>query len=173
MKRIIFIFFILFVTLTCRAQYDKILDHVRWEFQEMNNKKDIQSLLEIAPRDEDMPEDILIRAYQAAATCRMAEFVSSPWTKLKFFNRGKEELENLIKEDKHVELIYLRMLLQLNVPGILNYNKEIDEDLAFFVMHLEKVPVEENYKKVMVANIFNSLEKSEHKETLGKAYIID
>jgi hypothetical protein len=58
----------------------------------------------------------------------------NPYTKFKYFFKGKELLEEAIKKDgTNIELKFLRLTVQLNTPSFLDYKKNINEDkLAIF-----------------------------------------
>jgi hypothetical protein len=148
------------------GQQKDVLSLVRWDFQEISSEEDVQRILDLKPTIDDHPEANLIRAYQAAATCRLAEFVSSPFNKLKYFNQGKQELEDLISKKKQVENVYLRMMLQLNVPRIFNYQNNIQEDLIFLDTHLPEAPIDIDYKNTMLASLLISTDDNNLRERL-------
>jgi hypothetical protein len=58
----------------------------------------------------------------------------NPYTKFKYFVKGKESLEQAIKKDpRNIEYRFLRLSVQLNTPEFLGYNSNIKEDkLAIF-----------------------------------------
>jgi len=149
-----------------KGQQKDVLRMIRWNFQEINNEHDVKKILDVKPEIDDHPEADVIKAYQATATCMLAEFVGSPFSKLKYFNQGKNELENLISNKKQVENVYLRMMLQLNVPRILNYQKNIDEDLAFLVSHLPEAPIDVDYKNAMLTSLLISTNNGELRDRL-------
>jgi hypothetical protein len=96
----------------------------------------------------------------------MAEYVFSPIKKLKYFNQGKTSLEQLIAEEKSVENVYLRLLIQLNIPRLLNYYKNIDEDIAFLEAELPAAKIDVDYKYTMIRNLVTLADKNELKEVL-------
>ena len=115
----------------------------------------------------------MIKAYQAAGICMMANYVNSPVSKLKYFNKGKNNLEELIEEGKEVENVYLRLLLQLNVPGMLSYNKNIEEDVAFLDSTLAKSSIDVFYKKLMIENLVSVAKKETLKEALLQIEVVE
>jgi len=96
----------------------------------------------------------------------MAEYVFSPISKLKNFNRGKKILEASILESNNVENVYLRLLIQLNIPGILNYHDNIDADIDFLEDHMARSTIDLTYKNIMVKNLLSVTKKKEQKEAL-------
>ena len=147
------------------GQESPLLDELREKFQAIDSEEDIEQIigLSIDPNDPDAPT---ARAYQATSTCMMADYVFSPIKKLKYFNKGKADLEELIAEQKTVEKVYLRLLLQLNIPKFLNYHKNIDEDLAYLEAELPGAKIDVEYKDIMIQNLVTLADENEVKETL-------
>ena len=78
------------------------------------------------------PDSITIfKAYQAVARTRMAEHVFWPLTKLSYFNDGKDTLEACISRCRSLETVYLRLVVQLNAPGLLGYNDNLEADRTY------------------------------------------
>lgn len=75
--------------------------------------------------------------YKAVASMMMCNYVTNPYTRVKYFYAGKGELEKAIKTSPaDVELRYLRYAVQENVPGVLNYNGSLNEDRTIIVAYL-------------------------------------
>ena len=152
-------------SLGSKAQENVSLDQVRQEFQEIGSEDDIQKIIDMPVNSQD-PDASTARAYQAASTCMMAEYVFSPIKKLKYFNQGKNSLESLIDERKTVENVYLRLLIQLNIPRLLNYYKNINEDVAYLEAELPTAKIDVDYKYTMIRNLVTLADKDEIKEVL-------
>jgi len=74
--------------------------------------------------------DVLIQGYRAVAVMMQAQYTLNPYSKYKFYNNGKSLLESSIsKEKSNVELRYLRLCVQVNLPDFLDYKDNIDEDI--------------------------------------------
>ena len=116
---------------------------------------------EVSQREQE-----IIKAYQAAGTSMMAEYVFSPMSKLRFFNKGKIALEGLIDSSKDVEKVYLRLLIQLNVPKTLNYHKNIEEDISYLQQHMAEAQIEASFKSLMIKNLLSITKKKELKEAI-------
>ena len=101
-----------------------------------------------------------ILAYVGASNAKMASYVSSPISKLKYFNKGKTKLNESLAKKKSVESVYLRLLIQLNAPSFLNYNDFIEEDLSFFENNIKTDPLPVKFKKEMIDNLKASNTKS-------------
>ena len=148
-----------------RAQDKVSIDQVRKDFQDISSEDDIQKIMDM-PIDKEDPDATTAMAYQAAGTCMMAEYVFSPIKKLKYFNQGKSSLESLISEKKSVENVYLRLLIQLNIPRLLNYYKNIEEDVAYLEAELPDAEIDVDYKYTMIRNLVTLAKKDEIKEVL-------
>lgn len=75
-------------------------------------------------------------AYKDAAKMTLANCVGNPWKKYQYFKRGKGELEKAIElEPENIEIRFLRFAVQINLPGILNYNNT-EEDKQFLIESL-------------------------------------
>lgn len=169
----IIIVVLLLVNLIGRAQENTSLKKIRLEFQEIQNEDDIEKILAFDYKNAKESEQEMIKAYQAAGICMMANYVNSPVSKLKYFNKGKNNLEELIEEGKEVENVYLRLLLQLNVPGMLSYNKNIEEDVAFLDSTLAKSSIDVFYKKLMIENLVSVAKKETLKEALLQIEVVE
>ncbi|TLV02326.1 hypothetical protein [Dyadobacter luticola] len=68
-------------------------------------------------------------AYKGVLTMKKAGFVNGVGGKLKTFKKGVRLLEDEITANPaNVEYRFLRLTIQEHAPGILNYNKQLDED---------------------------------------------
>ena len=167
------IFILMFVTLICQSQQYETLKIIRSEFQEISKEEDIEIILAIDYKNVNAQERQMIEAYRAAATCMMANYVFSSISKLKYFNKGKKQLEQLILEDKEVENVYLRLLLQLNIPRMLGYHEDIEEDIAYLQSYMAKAPIDLSYKQTMIKNLLGVTDKNELKDALLLIQLVD
>jgi hypothetical protein len=75
--------------------------------------------------------------YKAVASMMMCNYITNPYTRVKYFYAGKGDLEKAIKvSPADVELRYLRYAVQENVPGVLNYSSSMNEDRRILVTYL-------------------------------------
>ena len=163
-KGFLLIAFLSFFTIN-PSQDTQLLKELRLSFQKIDSEEDIQRILDWS-LDPDDPNVLTAKSYQAASKCMMAEYVVSPVKKLKYFNQGKTSLEELIAEEKSVEKVYLRLLIQMNVPRLLNYNKNIEEDIAFLEVELPNAKIDVDYKYTMIRNLVTLADKDQVKEVL-------
>lgn len=76
----------------------------------------------------------LLVGYKGAGLMMQSKYEKGALTKLSLFNRGKAWLEKAIKRDNNsLELRYIRFCFQSTVPGLLNYNRELDNDKTFIM----------------------------------------
>jgi hypothetical protein len=147
------------------SQEIPVLEQIRRDFQEIRDGDDIERLLEVTV-DREHPDASVIEAYQAASTCMMAEYVFSPIKKLKYFNEGRDALDEVIDRRKTVESVYCRLLVQLNVPRILNYHDDIEDDIDYLQLELPKSKIDLDYKNTMINNLVTLAGKDELKKSL-------
>ncbi|WP_440881073.1 hypothetical protein [Tenacibaculum sp. C7A-26P2] len=77
-------------------------------------------------------EEISIKGYVISLQMKQAKYKFFPWQKLAVFNKGKKRLEDLInKNPDNSDLRYLRLVIQENIPVLLNYKSSIKLDKKF------------------------------------------
>ncbi|HYG39444.1 MAG TPA: hypothetical protein VD908_12525 [Cytophagales bacterium] len=68
-------------------------------------------------------------AFEGALLMKKAGLVKNVKEKLSLFKKGNQKLEEAIVEDaQNAEYRFLRLIIQENAPGILNYDKDIEAD---------------------------------------------
>jgi len=89
----------------------------------------------------------LLYGYRGGATMLMAKHAFNPFSKLSYFKKGKNMLENAIEADRNnIELRFLRYTIQTNVPGFLNYNSDKNIDRTFIYQSLPKLKDQDLHK---------------------------
>lgn len=156
------LFFIFLGQITVQAQEN--LSFVRNEFHK-NTEQSLENIINLKLTEDEEANQIL--AYIGASNAKMASYVISPISKLKYFNKGKTELDRSLAKKKSVESAYLRLLIQLNAPSFLNYNDFIEEDLSFFENNIKNDPLPANFKKQMIDNLKASNTKSSFNSRLN------
>lgn len=87
--------------------------------------------------DKWQQEDVLKSGYEAMYFFLKAKYSWNPYAKLSYFYDGKDLLEEAIESDQdNLELRFLRLAIQDNLPEILNYNQEIEADRTFLNQHI-------------------------------------
>lgn len=81
----------------------------------------------------------ILLAYKGCAQTVIAGDRFNPLTRYSLFTEGKEMIERAIKLAPHeAEIRMLRLGIQLNAPGFLGYNHNIDEDVHLILEALGK-----------------------------------
>lgn len=140
------------------SQHD--LSFFRNTFHSSQDEAVLETILTTVPQEEDEANMATIMAYKAVSETMKAEHKFSPISKLQLFNAGKGKLEAVLEARPTTEARYLRLLVQLNVPGILNYSNNIEEDLDHLARTLkdESLPY---YDKLMFRKTLAALTKKE------------
>lgn len=127
------------------------LEKIRSIFQKGVNETELEEMIKICESDAKCRSII---PYWAAATMKKAEFVWSPFNKLKYFNKGKKMLENFIKKyPKHIEAKYIRWLTQKMAPKFLGYRNNLEEDYQFIQKNIATSGVDKHYQTVILKHI--------------------
>ncbi len=79
----------------------------------------------------------LFKGYLGVATMMRARITGNPLKKWYYFNKGKVLLERAIDDDpKMVELHFLRLSVQKELPVVLDYRSSLKDDCTFIVRHI-------------------------------------
>ena len=97
----------------------------------------------------DVKNNATLMGYNAVANFVQSKHSWNPYTKLEHFNAGKEQLEYaIIQEGENIELRFLRLSIQENLPSFLGYNSQIKADRSFLVDHLDQILDEDLKSKI-------------------------
>lgn len=144
------------------------LDYFRTAFYQIETEKEFEEYLTKEIEVEEEFNRNTIMAYKGACQSMMARFVVSPFTKMKHFNEGKSLLEGSIAHEHNVDNVYLRLLVQLNAPGMLGYDEDIDSDLIFLQEHVKKSNLSLEVKEKMMDKLMSSKNANDYMEALKK-----
>jgi hypothetical protein len=90
--------------------------------------------------DADVSTSPVLMGYKGAVIMAQGKHSANPLTKLRTFNEGRALLDTaIVREPKSVELRFLRLSIQVNVPRILGYSSQVAEDRAFIDRNLGSV----------------------------------
>ncbi|MEO5908884.1 MAG: hypothetical protein ABIR50_03975 [Ginsengibacter sp.] len=104
----------------------------------------------------DENSNALLEGYKASATMMLAKYTFNPISKLSYFKKGKQMLENAIKaDDTNIELRFLRFAVQSNIPFFLGYHSFIEDDKKIL---METIPLlnDPELKNMITAYFKNS-----------------
>jgi hypothetical protein len=89
------------------------------------------------------------KGFEGALLMKKAGLILNPAEKLSLFKTGHKKLEAAIKDSgENVELRFLRLIIQENAPGILNYNDDLESDSIYISQKYKKLP--DNIQKVII-----------------------
>lgn len=128
------------------------LQDARDAFPVIKSEKIARSLIE----DLESSSQTVALAYRGAITTMLAEFVNSPWTKYKYFQDGKSMLEKAVKKNPgNPEIRYIRLLIQSNCPGFLDYSSNISEDARLFANEISSYALKSETKRAMIGYVLS------------------
>jgi hypothetical protein len=112
------------------------LNKIRVEFKDASkNRANAEAFYELV-QSKVYTDDAVYTAYDGASEVILSKYLDSNMEKLKFFKHGSEKIENAITEDgTNVEIRFVRLVIQVNSPAFLNYDKNIDEDKDYLLNH--------------------------------------
>lgn len=127
----------------------------------------IRQELDLAWKNEEFADQLIAKlekntneknqGYLAVAYMMKSNHASMPWTKLKYFFKGKKTLEKaIVSEPDRVELRFFRYEIQVKIPKGLKYNN-LEEDKKMMIIYLEneqnKKKDESLYSKIQLLNL--------------------
>lgn len=128
--------------IVCGAASNELISKVREAYPFISTSKVLCESYHNRLKKEASTIELL--GYDAAYEMAMANHVSNPGTKLRYFNTGKRKLERLIEENASiVELRYIRYTIQKECPTFLDYHSNMAEDLKMIKKNMSKVSSEE------------------------------
>lgn len=138
---ILSLFFPLFLSANC----DNI-NSIRYEYHSLDTEKKVELFLKNY-RNSSCQKS---KPYMASAIMQQAQYTMFPHKKLQYFSAGKKELEDYIKNNPDdIEGRYVRLLVQSQVPMILGYKGNMQEDKKFIEKHLSTSSLPTAYQATM------------------------
>lgn len=132
MKKIVLILLVTVLTSSLVSASD--LQYFRKSFYKASTEQAACESVYNKIKDKDYSSDPVLLGYQGVYQAIMAKYVWNPFTKLWYFQNGTQDLEAAIKRDeKNIELIFLRFSIQISSPSFLGYNDNIKEDKAYIM----------------------------------------
>jgi len=127
-------------------------DSVRMQYHHANSKESLETLISELEKS-DLP---VAEVYLASAYMQMAKYVFSPYSKLKYFNKGKDMLEVFLsKNPNSIDGKYVRYLVQSNAPSFLGYSSDMESDRDFVRENINQAKIGAPLKKMMLDNLSN------------------
>ena len=89
----------------------------------------------------------IYKGYKSMSFFLISKHSLNPIDKLSFFKQGVKWLESSIENNYYnIELRFLRLSVQNNLPLFLNYNNNIEDDIDYLVSNYKKI-IDEDLKK--------------------------
>lgn len=97
-----------------------------------------------------------LEGYKAALWFLKAKNYYNPYKKYEFFNKGKKQLELIIKKyPDNVELHFLRLTIQDHLPFFLGYNDKIEVDKIFITAKIKELNNDLDLKSRIIEYLTN------------------
>lgn len=94
--------------------------------------EDKEAAIELLSTLQEMKSTPGVEGYRGATKMVLASHWFNPVKKWKYFKEGKKQLDAAIEQaPKNLELRHLRYGIQMNAPGFLNYNRNLEADKKF------------------------------------------
>lgn len=94
-----------------------------------DSEKATKTLIEKSTKSFNLTKEPIFAGFIAVGDFFMAKHAFNPLKKISHFNHGKKMLEMALKaEPKNIELRLMRLMAQENIPKILGYHHDIQED---------------------------------------------
>ncbi len=143
----VFGFFILFAF---QNNYASKLDEIRIQFPYFNSYEEVNDLLQSI---ENETSD-LATVYKGALYMYKSKFVEGKLDKYKYFKKGKTLIDTACENSPNsLEIRYIRLIFQHQLPSFLGYNDHKKDDFDFFIKQFSKSTLALEYKKKMVKNL--------------------
>ena len=137
---------------------DDLLMKIRKNIGEVFKTETVCLEMKDAFDSTDISKNNLLLGYKGAVELGMARHHPNVFKKMGFFGDGKDHLEESIKNaPKSIELRFLRLTIQANLPAFLGYGSEKESDKAFVLNNLGAEPSEEF--KIRVRKFISHAEK--------------
>lgn len=117
-----------------------LLTDLRGNIRAMFDDEDVCDRIAARLKVEDTEADPLMKGYLGVLTIARGTHRINPFARLGTFNDGVDILEAALAGDPNsVELHFLRLSIQVNVPGFVGYDEQRTEDRAFVEARLHTV----------------------------------
>jgi hypothetical protein len=169
MKRIFILLSLIFVVLQVAANEDMVV--IRNLFYNATISADSADVLAKKLQTITADSKAELIGYKAMSKLMICYHSYNPYTKYKNFICGKELLEQAIKKDPdNIELRFLRLTVQLNVPPFLSYSNNIMEDKTMIFNGVKNIKDKDLFSRIyrytLNAKKISVTEKEKMKEAL-------
>ncbi|GAB1309588.1 hypothetical protein KH5_22710 [Urechidicola sp. KH5] len=154
MKPLVALLFIL----TCSN--DVSIEELRQNFLKVESEEQTEFYI----NELENANSVECQGYLAGMYFMKSRYAGFPLTKMKYFKRGKKLLEQLIAENpNHIELRYLRLIMQYRVPEFLGYHEHKQLDYNYITTNIESANMNSEFKIQILEALINIDSMSEEK----------
>lgn len=116
------------------------VEKIREAYKVCNQSKDHANKFYEVTKQGLQNKGAIYKGYHGAALALKASYSWNPINKMSYFNKARKTIDAAIQsEPDNIELRMIRSSIQTNVPKILGYYKNIEEDRDFILNNLENV----------------------------------
>ncbi len=124
------------------------LEEVRTQYSQVIGNKELCENL-MTELEKNKEASVLHLGYLGSLQTIWANHTFNPMNKLKTFNKGKQNIEKAIQKDPHnVELRFIRLSIQKNIPSFLGYKNNIETDKTFILKNMKSVESKVLHKNI-------------------------
>jgi len=146
-KIFVFGFLIIFIF---QNIYASKLDEIRNLFPYFTSYEEVDGFLQSI----ECETSDLATVYKGALNMYKSKFVEAKLDKYKYFKKGKTLINKACENNPNsLEIRYIRLVFQHQLPSFLGYNEHKKEDFDFFIKQFSKSTLALEYKKKMVKNL--------------------
>lgn len=151
MKRVVFFLLLLLMEKQIFATDIAYIRSLFFEASQSKQKTDVMMQTLLKAEDKSKP---ILKGYTGMTYMLLAKHGFNFIARYNNFQKGKEMLEKAISEDKsNVELRFLRLSVQMNVPTFLNYSDDIEADKNFIRINYSMM--KDTDLRMRITNYFN------------------
>lgn len=134
--------FLITVTVLMNSSTSYNLDLIRANYDKVFLDRELcEKMIDELDREKNNSATYL--GYLGGLQTIWANHVFSPISKWNTFKKGKGNIEQAIKiEPENVELRFIRLSIQKNIPSFLGYKSNIDEDIEFIKKNRNQICIE-------------------------------
>lgn len=140
----------LFILFSFQNIYASKLDEIRHQFPYFNSLEEVETLIKTLENDTSD----LATVYKGALYIYHSKFTESKWDKYQYFKKGKTLIDKACQNSPNsLEIRYIRLIFQYQLPSFLGYNSNKKDDFEFFINQFPKSTLALEYKKKMLKNL--------------------
>ena len=144
------------------------VDAVRAAFVQSANDEDKTEQL-LSDLSGNLSDPLLI-AYRAGTEALMGKFSSIPWTKYSYCKQAMKSFQDAVSKDpSNIEIRYLRIAVQANLPSFLNMSENIEEDKKVIIQNIQ-TSSDISLNKKIAALLLDKVSCSEAEKSILRKY---